>query len=656
MLHGLSVRDPPRLELSKHGYRVVGQNSLTFAAGERRTAISILLRAEPTEEKGDEKPYAFTGRVVDGTGKPLEGVSVRWSEKRYPNTRHETTRTDTEGKYKLGVNKTGGDRQLSAFGKGWAARYANQVTPGPVEEPVQVDFTMARGRRVEAVVVDESGSPVSGVMVCPLLEGKEWHDQREIPGQPSRMKPKTTDADGLVRMDGLPDGDVFLKLWRHGFTDIDQFDVDSDAEMRIEMKAAGVIKVQVVDKETGTAIPGFTAKVGGYGISVSRSDPGQRFSTADGRFVIGELNQGRSYRVTIEAPGYPPSSEKRFGAHAPDVDREEVIRLVRAARLSGVVTSAESGRPVPGVSVALAVTEHGMCEWSRLRDGSRPGYEHVTLIETDEAGAFEVEEGEAARTFFIRRPGFARRVVRPEDRRLFMKKGAPGLTIPLEPAAVLAGAVFRRGEVLPDARIYLARLSRPGAPFMETMESIRTDASGEYRVEDLAAGTYRISVYERKDTIGFAWIQRSIDLVNGQERELRIGHDLGPLVLHGRVLGTDGEPVEHARVRVTPKFSWHYGKLVTYTGRDGRYRLDGLRAGSYAASASKSFFPPRGTYYTLEAHDTLDVSSDTERDFAFRKQHKITARIDLGAGLASSSPVSFNRAYLNRADDGMIKS
>lgn len=182
-------------------------------------------------------------------------------------------------------------------------------------------------------------------------------------------------------------------------------------------------------------------------------------------------------------------------------------------------------------------------------------------------------------------------------------------TVALAPACSLSGRVVDAdGAPAPDVPVVAAPPEH--APGTEDGSAIRTrtDASGRFRLTDLAPGTWKIRVPARPRPR----VERTVRLPGVETLDLVL-----PRVARAVVTGTvtDAEtdrPLAGVAVNV--------GADRTVTDPDGRYRLE------CAAGAVRVDFDVEG-YAREQSRETLAADSVTERDVALSPGGTITGRV-----------------------------
>ncbi len=217
----------------------------------------------------------------------------------------------------------------------------------------------------------------------------------------------------------------------------------------------------------------------------------------------------------------------------------------------------EAGAPAPGTSVTVE-SEHG-----------------IAMVTADEEGAFRVAlDAGGEVTVSARGEAGATEPVR------MAIAAARDLVLALRPGATLVGRVVVAGSGEPfiDGDVELFDGQRPVA-------TAPLDAAGEYRVEHLLAGRFRIAPSSTRIAS-----PPSVEAVVGAGGEVRAA-DLRVArgrLLRGRVVDESGQPVEGAEVDVLPASGGFVPTAAGETGPDGAFTLPGRYAGTIALRASAS--------------------------------------------------------------------
>lgn len=205
--------------------------------------LTLILRPETASGADNAKPSPFVvqGKIVDVTGKPLEGVQVNANCGDGSLFQTGSAKTDTAGKYRLtfsagaavGGTKLGVGTQVATISprlNGWyeihlgrrgnllMSDMKNQLkledTKGyagvvGANEPYTLDFSMARSATIRGRFVNEFGTPLKGLEV--QLTGEI------LPPSCGILAAARTDEEGRFTFDNVPvwlaDPSIQLK-WR----------------------------------------------------------------------------------------------------------------------------------------------------------------------------------------------------------------------------------------------------------------------------------------------------------------------------------------------------------------------------------------------------------------------------------------------------------
>ena len=233
-------------------------------------------------EVRDIVPVAVSGRVVDGTGAPIAGVTVTVDGTR-------TTTTDADGTYLFDEVEVGPHTVVVTPPPGYSTTDPTEplVVPGDSEVPITLaDFVLAENPDLGGTV-RANGSGVAGVVITATSGGD--------------VITAVTDADGNYRFPRLPSGEYEVTMTTPGgYTasgpvsrteDVTTTDIeDVDFELSRLGAFAGVVRTDV------------GAPVGGVVITVGTDEGTQQLTTdADGSYGLGDLSPG-TYTLTVTAP------------------------------------------------------------------------------------------------------------------------------------------------------------------------------------------------------------------------------------------------------------------------------------------------------------------------------------------------------------------
>ena len=232
-----------------------------------------------------------------------------------------------------------------------------------------------------------------------------------------------------------------------------------------------------------------------------------------GRFAFRDVPRLRgAYRVEAYASHAAPAAVSVPG----DVDRRDVELLLEACKLHiyGSVRDA-SGGPVAGARVSIEMLP-----------------EHA--VTTDASGAFRLCTGPRPGRLVVSARGYGTWFGR------VVPRGALRQDVTLSPKASLAGNVTMAstGAAVPFARLAI----RDGG---DLVAAAVADASGAFRVDDVAPGAYRL---EARGARGSTKAPIEVAVFAGSETDVAVALDERALV-RGRVVAS-GEPVADVAVTI----------------------------------------------------------------------------------------------------------
>jgi hypothetical protein len=308
------------------------------------------------------------------------------------------------------------------------------------ELPVTLVARDASGAEAEA-----TGFSAGGALLIPLKRASRWGGTLVLDFQ--HVRDTVTLADGTRSEQRLRRVGAALELTWNDF-------VPAAAPLPPVRVPAGTLSLQVVDAETGAALPGARVAVGDV----------ERVANAQG-LVETELPPG-DVAARVSAEGYAPEESR---ATVEDGGRAAVEVRVRklpppTGALRVTVVNAQNGVPLPGVRVAVGATEvrTDMMGQARVKDLS-PGPVAVT----------------------VKSPGF-----RPAEEAAVVVAGQESaLSVPLA-SERKSGPASLTGQV---------RSMRGGKPLAATLRiplakvRTRADAKGAFNVR-VKGGTYRITI------------------------------------------------------------------------------------------------------------------------------------------------------------------
>ena len=627
-----------------------------------------------------EAGIEIAGRVVDSEGRPLPGARVGvWdalAELFAGGASEEPPQVvaDREGRFRLPDRREGESLGLYATHDGHG-RGRLTVTVPPPAPPV---ITLARLVTVSGRVVDPRGRGVPAAEVA-------W-SSAPGPGFGRRGGPRTTGEDGGFRLEDVEPGSAWIGAAAAG-SRVTQLAVTVPAaglqgvELRLGPGAA--LTGRVLDRER-RPVAGAGVSLGGESMRFAHHSLSDR-TDGEGRYRLEGLTPGHVVLIASPGPGSGPAT--RAEARLEPGENEIDLLLPPGHEVSGSVLG-PGGEPVAGASVSLrergafhvAVTgADGEFRFEGVPDGlyravaEAPGFGGSEAWQVAVDGApvsgLELRLGKtaavsgrvvgaaaaalvSARVHASRLLGETRSVPVDGDGRYRLDGLAPGewslsaavpdhrqraervvlaadeeRTLDLEVGSgfTLSGRIVRDSVTVGEARVLLSHELEDGS----SGSSVR-DSPGAFRFSGLEAGRYAVEATSGGE------LARAEVLLDGDQELLLELRPAGEV--RGRVLATDGTPIQGARVSLEAEDPGADSRRAratvhhqTLTDSLGAFRVAGLREGGYRLRAQRLGF--------AEAERTLTLEGDREAVEAIVELEP-AAGLTLEVVDAAGSPVS----------------
>ena len=314
---------------------------------------------------------------------------------------------------------------------------------------------------------------------------------------------------------------------------------------------------------------------GNASIGLLNTATGDLFSAVtlnDGTFVVHSMDAG-TYDVVID--GFVSQSPLQLVVPAGGL-QDESITIERAASISGSVVHS-SGFPVRNVPVSV-IAEDGSI-WSALTDGNG-----LFSIGSLTAGEYEVVSGGGS---FTRSDEVAIELSPSEQARNVVLIRSDGATV--------SGEVTDQNG-LPVEGVFVSAQNDDGDGFGEL-----TDASGQFTIDALPAGTFDVSAH----TNGVTRVVVSDVVVPPSGTISGLDLQFGP---SGTLAGTvvrldDSSPVDLAVVNVLINDE----SYLAQTDSLGAFEIDGLSPGSYTVRLESDTFQTASFTAVVIADNTTTV-------------------------------------------------
>jgi hypothetical protein len=432
---------------------------------------------------------------------------------------------------------------------------------------------------IYGTVTDTDGAPIPDVRLDLGGIGAE-----AIEGESKRTD---TDAEGKYAFYEINTGFYILMAGRPGYETKTVTNVKYDEPTDIVLERASSISGVVLVRETGKPPEYFTVRAlgaGGSPVSLIESIAGQSFSTPDGRFEI-TVRPG-DYTLEARATGFTPGRTNVSVSQGAAVTGIVIEVSESGGQISGRVVTADN-RSASGAVVALS--EAGDVVPIPLFNVGGQG-----SVQTGPDGAFSFQRiGAGTYSISVRLEGYAATVYGPIT--LGDRQVVNDLVIRLEHGNVLQGYVAFNGQLEPGAMVTVVGNG--------VTEVTSADAGGQYRFENLPAGSYVGSAVSLNNLASgsFSPLHGRIDVVQGQVNVYNFGEPTNTALAvlctpppAGGTMGFalllfPGAPADVVSLNLTNPASWFQdsSEMATYVAgmsqidRDGYFRIDNLIGGEY---------------------------------------------------------------------------
>jgi protocatechuate 3,4-dioxygenase beta subunit len=369
----------------------------------------------------------------------------------------------------------------------------------------------------------------------------------------------------------------------------------------------------VVTDAAGNPLAGATVEYWRYEGRLNRLELKKQITTgADGAFEF-QLSRAAGF-LLARKPGSAPAWKQLNQPFNPVRETEEKLKLVLIppAALAGVVVD-EADKPVPNAEVSVATA---ICEISR-EGGERslnyflgkPAHD-CFAARTDAAGHFRIGNfpTNATAALAVQAPGKALRQSPPDFAGLDSlpwRAGQEDIKLVVEPAGSIEGKIIVEGSKQPPPAAQLTlQPDNPGFFGFGEREPAQSGANGAFRINDVAAGSYRIRVSFGTNAVP-EWVADTVpvSVESGQTtRGVQVTAARGGL-LEATVLGqNDRKPLAQVMVNAYKENS----QSAASSDSNGIALLR-LLPGDYQVVASRESMPANQTSASVEAGKTNRV-------------------------------------------------
>ena len=563
---------------------------------------------------------AVSGRVIDEAGAGILNVSVAI----YLNDISYWNSTDADGYYTVRGIPAGNCTVF--FYPAYAGNYIQEwyndkssqetadtlsVTPG--QTTGNIDAQLAAGSIISGRVTDVSGSGIPNVQAMAQDVGDNL------------MYPGTSDADGYYAITGLKPGSYkvgfytqnagnYLEEWYNDKASFENADTillaakQTIGNIDAQLAEGGIISGHVTD-ESSNGIEGINV----YIYNLSYSNIKSTSTDSEGNYAIGGI-PGGNYKVFFR--GYRQNNVPEWYNNKTSFETADQI-------------SVTVGQTTPGIDAQLA--QGGMIS-GRVTDANGNGIANVSAnvhnqnneilyqhCHTDILGNYTIY-GIPPGTYKIDFTCYSINYLSEwyNDKSTFetadpvivtLNQTTPGIDAQLAQGGIINGAVTgTTGTPLESIRIE-ARISSN-----VVSGSAYTDSSGQYSLQGLPAGTYKIYFYNNGQDYFNEWYNNKTTFETADPLNVTAGQTIpnidAQLVQGGRISGTvtdsSGNPIFNAAVDI---YDMNNNSIVGVgTNSSGYYLTTTLPAGNYKIR----FTPPYGSVYISEWYNDKTSFADAD--------------------------------------------
>ncbi len=530
----------------------------------------------------------LTGLVREASGVPLSGASI---EAKIGGVTAFTTVSNADGSFQLSVEEGSYDIQASAVG------FLTSQVPVTLEAGQRIDdlslsLESNEGSLIATVLNPFGGIPIPGAML-------------EMRGPVLRTG--LTSEDGTVALGALPAGSYALDVKADGFLFVTRFiDVEAATTSRqtfILVPIFGSITGEVVSSLGNSPLAGVSLRLIGEGLD--------KYAVSDnqGRFSFENLPDG-GYSIQPEAFGYrlTPPSTATISRTNRNVSLPRISMTRVTGRITGSVLDSNSSNPLSGVSIT-ASSQNGTVSSRSTSDGSfelsglEAGNWRIDAVLDGfrfQSGSVTVATGQTTSSSIGMQPNLAElsgrirningealpfdvsvEIVTSRERQQTFTTAEGEFafdSLPGGETIVLKTLIQREGYLDVESLINLA----PGSALMElgdipvlvqsaeiggtvekggariqvihagsgaTIDVVTSQSTGEYKVEDLAPGTYQL----RPSLQGFTFAPpfREVTLVDLEVGSASFTATSNVGLVEILVVNRDGVPARDIAVRIT---------------------------------------------------------------------------------------------------------
>lgn len=511
-----------------------------------------------------------TGRVFGQGGHAVAGANVHLGEWiGYLGKPRTVSRED--GAFEV-RNAAPGKGQLSIFARGYAPHQKALTVPA---SGTDIQVHLQAGHYVAGRIVDRDGNGLHRIRVTPMAPRRR---QGAVGSEVYSAR------DGSFRITDLPAGTIDLDCFGMQVSRKLESGITVDrADVTVVMKHPARLAGRVVDAVTGQPLNRFSIRFvtpelrdgerrgGGYGVEWSKGlvfeDTNGYWATDNERFEAGTV-----FGIEATAVGYGPVVARRAIADENPNPTALVLRLRRAARITGRLIDQRTGEGITNARLAVFSADQPLAGRDPFGVGS-------LACRTGERGVFEIDGVPAGSVqVVVQHPDWPITFDGPFDT---VPGAATDRLVTLQTGAVLTGNVLDlQGNPLVGATFAREPIEIHGMRVPHA--AVTTDAGGRFLFEAMPTGSYWFHGYGKAPDGSVLAYSKQIDVTIGETQELRFepaGKGAIEVVLTG-----DAPLPKALSVRIR-RPAEPTVKPFVFTVSGPTFLVRGLPAGDYQVSA-----------------------------------------------------------------------